>query len=184
MKNPTKVLSTVVLIAGLANVVSATPVDDNRRPLYVVKLSKYHWNDSNLGQSPYNGGTAPNGNHYWGHWVKFNMQILDNNNQPYGLGNPREQFHNYGENPTYASRFPDRAENEIGDTWSLPHGQSTFTDNNALVLGSAVSGSPSTDWFWFDQRWHVIRRSDNASFRTDSLHHLHHTQDDVARTNG
>lgn len=49
MKSTIKVVSTIILIAGLANVVRAEPVDDNRRPLYVVKLSKYHWNDATLG---------------------------------------------------------------------------------------------------------------------------------------
>lgn len=199
MKNWNKAIATTLLIAGIANIAGAVPVDDNRRPLYVVKLSKYHWNDPAIGQSPYNGAVSPNGNQYWGHWVKFNLQVRDNNNQPYGLGNPIEQFHNYSENSNFSYYVdawgqrigPRYAEDHIGSEWLLAYEESTFTDNNRAIHPSQPRTDdgqylsvPSTSWFEFGQRWHVKRRSDNKQWRTDSLHHLEATQSDRARTNG
>lgn len=128
---------------------------------------------------------VPNaGSHYgqncWGHLTTYDLLLLDNYGNPYGLGDMQESFSN-NHNASYSFISGQGTKPGVGYTWH--NGQDfvsgKWTDNNECIEFDGETG-PNTFWFSFDQ---VFSSINSPAGKYDSApYHVQHVQSHCNRT--
>ncbi len=133
--------------------------------------------DTSPNQSDGGHNTSYTGPTIWGHVTSYDLKLLDNKGNFYGLGDVSEQFLNSKDAIyTWCAGAPNNP-----STWH--NGQDfvagKFTDTNGVTEGSQDTGA-GTFWYSFDQVWHSTNSS--AGSVTLNTHHVQHVQAHATRT--